>query len=223
MFDIHYYDSIDSTMNLARDHLVHGNVIQAGEQTGGRGRRGNQWSSPSGNLYQSIILKPKVDKQYWGQLSFVIAVALGQACKNIGIETYQLKWPNDVLIDDKKLAGILIEVQSDVVIIGTGINIKVCPDDKCKIHDFNDISVNEFRDKFLSQIKKYFTIWEKEGFTLIRLKWMKRAYHLGENIQARLPNKIYEGVFEDLDASGILLLREKNGFLRKINSGEILV
>ncbi len=223
MFDIEYYETVESTMDIARDDLVHKRIIQAGEQTGGRGRRGNQWLSPKGNLHQSIILKPDTPRESWGQLSFVIAVALGQACEAIGIENYNLKWPNDVLINDKKLAGILIEVQGDYVIIGTGVNIQHCDDERAKVSDFTDISVNDFRDVFLKHIAQYFEIWEEDGFAPIRELWMKHAYRLGGHIQARLPNVTYEGIFEDLDETGILLLRENDGNLRQINSGEILV
>ena len=223
MFTIQYYGTVESTMDIARENLFHGAVIQGGKQTGGRGRRGNTWSSPKGNLYQSIVLKPQSPRERWGQLSFVIAVALGQACENVGIDYYHLKWPNDVLINDKKLAGILIEVQGNHVIIGTGVNIEYAPNDRAKIHDFSDILMNDFRDEFLKQIAIYFKIWEAQGFAPIRTQWMKRAYKIGETIQARLPNVIYEGVFEDLDNTGILLLREKDGTLRKIDSGEILI
>ncbi len=225
MFDIHYFESVGSTMDIARDGLVHGRVIQAGEQTGGRGRRGNQWLSPKGNLYQSIILKPTCEKPLWGQLSFVIAVALARSCREVGIggDDINLKWPNDVLISGKKLAGILIEAYDDHVIIGTGVNIEICPDDRSKITDFHEISVNDFRDAFLKYIRHYYTQWEEIGFENIRDQWMSRAYKLNEPIHARLPNVIYDGVFEGLDESGTLLLREKDGYLRHINSGEIIV
>ena len=223
MFDIHYYESVESTMDIARENLSHGIVIQGAEQTGGRGRRGNQWVSPKGNLYQSIVLKPQTARDKWGQLSFVIAVALGEACCEIGIKSYNLKWPNDVLIDGQKLAGILIEAHDGFVIIGTGVNIEKCPDDRAKIHSFSDVSVDEFRDVFLTQISRYYRVWEEHGFAEIRGEWMLHAYKLGETIQARLPNAIYEGVFEGLDENGVLLLREKDGNLRKINSGEIIV
>lgn len=223
MFQIEYYDSAKSTMDIARDQLIHGRVIQAGEQTSGRGRRGNVWEAPKGNLYQSIVLKPSSPRATWGQLSFVIAVALGRTCDECSVSNYHLKWPNDVLINDKKLAGILIEVQDDFVVIGTGVNIKHAPADRAKIHDFTDVSLDDFHEEHLKQIEIYFKMWEQEGFTPIRELWMKHAYKIGETIQARLPNVIYEGVFEDLDDSGVLLLREKDGNLRQINSGEILV
>jgi len=221
MFQIEYYDSIGSTMDVAREGLVHGRVVQAGQQSGGRGRRGNKWVSPKGNLYQSIVLKPSLPKHVWGQLTFVISVALGQAIEN-HVDVYNLKWPNDVLVHEKKLAGILIEIIDDFVIIGTGVNVDHAPDNRAKMHDFWDISVNDFRDVFLSEIEKYFMMWEAEGFASIRELWMQKAYKLGEEIQARLPDAIYEGVFEGLDDQGILLLREKDGSLKQINSGEIL-
>jgi BirA family biotin operon repressor/biotin-[acetyl-CoA-carboxylase] ligase len=221
MFTIHYYDTVTSTMDIARENLSHGTVIQGGEQTGGRGRRGNAWASPKGNLYQSIVLKPDMPVDTWGQLSFVIAVALGECLQ--GKTYYHLKWPNDVLINDQKLAGVLIEVQGDHVIIGTGVNIQHAPEDRAKVTDFHDISVNDFRDQFLSNIQHYYDQWQLKGFEPIRTTWITHAYKLGEIIQARLPNVIYEGVFEGLDENGVLLLRESDGSIRHINSGEILV
>lgn len=224
-FTISIHESIDSTMDIARGAAMNGSVeglvIQASEQTGGRGRRGNMWSSPKGNLYQSILLRPSVPRGHWGQLSFVIAVALGVAIAKYA--SYHLKWPNDVLINDQKLAGILIEAADDYVIVGTGVNIEICPEDRAKIHDFWDVSVNDFRDIFLDRIAYYYDLWQADGFTPIRDLWLDQAYKIGETIQARTPKAVYEGVFEDLDEQGILLLREKDGLLRQINSGEIVV
>jgi BirA family biotin operon repressor/biotin-[acetyl-CoA-carboxylase] ligase len=229
MFEIHYYDSVGSTMDEARTYINDKTdadyiVIQAGEQTGGRGRRGNQWVSPHGNLYQSIILKPKTDRQYWGQLSFVIAIALGDACFDTGVQqtSLKLKWPNDVLINDQKLAGILIEIEGDHVIIGTGVNIGHAPDDRAKVHDFNQMPINDFRDVFLSKIEHYYSQWEQDGFAPIRKKWLEHAYNLNKSIRARVHKNEFNGVFEGLDDTGTLLLREKNGLIRHINAGEII-
>lgn len=215
---------MDIAREKAEQSAPEGLVVQAAEQVSARGRRGNQWDAPKGNLYQSIILRPTVGRQYWGQLSFVIAVALAQSCLKVGFlkDNIQLKWPNDVLINDQKLAGILIEVQDDFLILGTGVNVKLSPEGKSKIGDAADISVNGFRDVFLEQIGHYYTQWQDQGFEPIRTEWMKYAYRLGKTIQARLPNEVYEGVFEDLTEQGILLLREKDGNLRQITSGEIL-
>lgn len=223
-YTIQTFESVESTMDIARDAAMNdadeGLVIQAFEQISGRGRRGNAWSSPKGNLYQSIILRPIVERHSWGQLSFVIAVALGAAISDH--TPYHLKWPNDVLINDNKLAGILIEAGDDYVIVGIGVNIEACPVDRAKIHDFWDVSVNDFRNIFLDKIAYYYDLWQMDGFASIRELWLAKAYKIGETIQARTPKAVYEGVFEDLDAQGILLLREKDGLLRQINSGEIL-
>ena len=227
IFDIHVYDSVESTMDIARDmagdNATEWTVVQAREQHAGRGRHGNQWTSPKGNLYQTIILRPKIDRQYWGQLSFVIAVALGRAIQDIAPnQPYCLKWPNDVLIEGQKLAGILIESFADCLLVGTGVNIEIAPDDRSKVKNFSNINVDDFRDIFLKNIKDVYDIWQSKGFNIIRTEWIKNAYRLNELIQARLPNITYDGVFEDLDETGVLLLRQKDGSLRKIHSGEIL-
>ena len=223
MFDIQYFDTVESTMDSARESLIHGRVIQAGEQTGGRGRRGNQWTSPKGNLYQSIILKPNVAKKHWGQLSFVISVALGQSCAKIGLNNYQLKWPNDVLINDKKLAGILIEITDEYAVIGTGVNIGECPNDRIKINEFYNITVNDFRDIFLAEIERYFAMWQSEGFDPIRVLWMKHAYKHGQEIKAKKDNDYISGIFHNIDSEGVLLLKSlDNNNITNITSSEII-
>lgn len=215
-------------MNIAKKFIQDGQdnyqIIQAGEQTGGRGRRGNQWVSPVGNLYQSIILKPSHSKETWGQLSFVIAVAMADFCLASGLneKLLNLKWPNDVLVDGNKLAGILIEIESDCVVIGTGVNIKYAPDDRSKVNDWCDWSVNECRDEFLIHLKHHFDCWNTDGFENIRLNWLKYAYCFGQEIQARTPSNVYKGIFKDLDEQGTLILKEEDGYIRHINAGEII-
>jgi BirA family biotin operon repressor/biotin-[acetyl-CoA-carboxylase] ligase len=154
----------------------------------------------------------------------VVAVALKRAVIECGVceDIIRLKWPNDVLITDQKLAGILIEAHDNHLILGTGVNIEHAPEDRAKIKDHHPISVNDFRDLFLKHLCDCYEDWDIKGFNGIRDEWLKHAYKIGEDIQARLPNITYEGVFEDLDSNGILLLREKSGYLRKIHSGEIL-
>ena len=226
-FDIRYFESVGSTMDIARDEAASGAaeglVIQAGEQVSGRGRRGNQWISPKGNLYQSILLRPERPRAEWGQLSFVIAVALLKSLEEIKChETINLKWPNDVLVQEKKISGILLEAGDGYIIPGIGVNIEHAPEDRSKISDFSNISVDGFRDLFLDQIGRYYDLWQAEGFAQIRDLWLSHAYKMDQVIQARLPNVIYEGVFKGIDAQGNLLLQEKDGSLRTVHSGEIL-
>lgn len=228
MFDIRYFDTVDSTMDIVRDlasqGIAEGLVVQGGEQTGGRGRRGNTWTSPKGNLYQSILLRPSVARMRWGELSFVIAVALADTVLQCGVddEDIALKWPNDVLVKGEKLAGILIEAGDDFVIVGTGVNIQLAPEDKARLSDYTDLSIDQCRDIFLGCIKHYYSMWQETGFAPIREKWMGKAYRLHEMIQARTPQSVHEGVFEGLDENGTLLLRLKNGEVQKVTSGEII-
>lgn len=227
-FKIIQYDSVVSTMDIARELIREGGdnniVVHALEQKGGRGRRGNQWSSPPGNLYQSIILKPQTPRQHWGQLSFVIAVALGQLCINTGADknNIHLKWPNDVLFNERKLAGILIEIEGNSVIIGTGVNIKIAPEGRSKFHEWCTKSVEDLRDSFLTNIADIYEQWEKEGFDNIRAQWMRYAYRLGQEVEARTPQAVYKGIFENLDDQGTLILKEESGLTRNINAGEII-
>lgn len=226
-FDIHYFDVVESTMDLARDKAIEGAsegyVVQGGSQNGGRGRRGNQWASPHGNLYQSIILRPQTQRQFWGQLSFVVAVALGQACLDIGFskDDVQLKWPNDVLIKGDKLGGILIEAHDDFLILGTGVNVEHAQEGRSKTRNVSPRARDEIRDIFLAKIDLYYNEWQTNGFESIRKEWMAQAYKLGETIQARLPTQIYEGVFDGIDTDGVLLLSSGDE-IRKISSADII-
>lgn len=228
IFDIRYFETVESTMDIARaaaeQNPVEGLVIQGGEQTGGRGRRGNQWLSPHGNLYQSIVLCPEKDKKEWGQLSFVIAVALANSLLKYGVQKdhIKLKWPNDLLIDGMKAAGILIEAADNFVIIGTGININYAPDDRSKLCDYGINDINVFRDVFLNEIDKTYLVWLSDGFEPVRDQWMDYAYRLGQEIQANLKKQSITGIFHNIDNDGTLLLTDKSGTTRKISSGEII-
>ena len=227
-FEIHYFDTVVSTMDLAREevekNVSEGFVVQAGEQLSGRGRRGNVWMSPIGNLYLSLILKPTLDRQNWGQLSFVIAVALYDTLLSINpeLKNVNLKWPNDVLVNEKKIGGILIEVHNDYVIVGTGVNVEKAPDIKSKIHDFTNINVNNVRDILLSKIEKYYTIWQTHGFDLIRENWISKAYKINHKIQANTMEKTIVGVFVNIDKNGALILKTDNGEDYCITSSEII-
>ncbi|MDP1974997.1 MAG: biotin--[acetyl-CoA-carboxylase] ligase, partial [Alphaproteobacteria bacterium] len=119
-FSIHHYDEIDSTMNVVRDYLInnptksHGYIVQSDLQTGGRGRYGRQWISPIGNLYFSLSVTPNVNLTKASELSFVFCLAIGEALQEILPKKAKMlyKWPNDILIDDLKVCGILLEANT---------------------------------------------------------------------------------------------------------------
>jgi BirA family biotin operon repressor/biotin-[acetyl-CoA-carboxylase] ligase len=139
---IHTYAQLESTQDYVRsvaedeEFFAEGVVIQALAQTKGRGRHGNEWQSPMGNLYMSVLLRPECPAQAAGQLSFVVAVALSAAMGEVLADGHvkTLKWPNDILIDGKKVAGILLESNIsklgivDYVVAGMGVNIMAAPE-----------------------------------------------------------------------------------------------
>lgn len=219
----------DYAKDLAKKGAVSGTVVRAYEQTAGRGRQGNRWESLQGNLFMSMILHPKIDKRHIGQLSFVSAVALANVFEKIlPPQTrlhLKLKWPNDILIHEKKAAGILIETENGApwVVVGFGVNVEFAPENAVSLHDIGVKSCDSkrFLDLLIVEMEALVEKWEKNGFGEIRKAWLDRAYKLDETITARLLKEDLTGVFEGIDRDGGLQLRMTDKSLRTIHSGEI--
>ena len=201
----------------------------------GRGRTGAPWSSPVGNLYQSLILRPPVTPVIAGQLSFITALALHQAITELLPQQDCLcKWPNDVLCDNAKIGGILLESklsisgELDWIIIGMGVNVAHKPDNApyavAKVLELDGgeaIEPNELHDKFLSTFAVLYASWLDFGFSGIRRLWLERAKGLGEPIRVRLPNEERRGTFAGIDESGSLILRLDGGTEELIAAGAV--
>lgn len=225
--DIRYYASLTSTMDEARSLAEAGapqfTVVQAGEQTAGRGRFGNTWSAPAGNLYITVILRPDVPLRRCAQFSFGIALALS----DIIPAPSKLKWPNDVLVDGKKIAGILLEMEAgkndvpDFLLAGIGLNIACGPEGSARMSDYTTDNAAHIRDELLQKIAHWYERWQKNQFDDIRSAWLSRAKGLGEPVVVRMAERRLEGVFEGLDADGNLILREASGAKRTISSGDV--
>ena len=213
-------------MNLVREagpEAEEGLVMQALEQTGGRGRFGNQWSSPPGNLYMSVLLRPGKSMEDSGQLAFVAGVAVARALETgtSGLEP-RLKWPNDVLRDGRKLAGLLIEYESRLAgfILGIGLNVHSPPEGCAGLAD-TSLSVDCIRDQILTQLKHDYHRWHVHGFAPLREAWLSRAANMGQKVSARLPEGVIEGIFEGLDDRGALVMLNDRGQHIRITSAEI--
>jgi BirA family biotin operon repressor/biotin-[acetyl-CoA-carboxylase] ligase len=242
-FDIQIIDSVGSTMDVLSSKLQsedkkaeEGLAVQAYEQVSGKGRHGNSWISPKGNLYISVLFFPQKDIKDFGQMAFVVALALKQTYLyfNINKDDLRLKWPNDILIHNKKAAGLLLEAGKDIdnrdyLILGAGVNIFYAPEEKFKLTDFrtdfiqgDEVTIiNEFRDIFLKNLSQYYTIWHKKDFTFIKDEWLESAAFLNEEINVRSANDVRKGVFETIDDNGALLLRGKDGKTTRVLSGEV--
>ena len=233
------YDSIGSTNNegkrLAREGAAEATLVWALEQTAGRGRRGRTWSSPRGNLYLSLILRPDCPVGVAAQLGFVAALAVGAALRAImpGIERLAYKWPNDVLIDGRKIAGVLLESETvgseklSFIVVGVGVNLTASP----RGTEFPATSIIEeglgeimpevMLEKFAAHFRSWNTRWRAEGFAPVRAAWLAAAaIARGEPIRVRLESRTFCGRFLDLDHEGNLLL-DCAGECRRIAAGEI--
>lgn len=239
-FTLYDYPVIGSTNDEVKALFMKGSgegtVVRAERQTAGRGRRGRQWISEPGNLYCSLILCPKCPLSQVSQLSFVIALAVGNAILPFLTkpELLSYKWPNDLLLQKGKVAGILIETESErgqlaeACVIGIGVNLNVIPDHPVypvtalNNHTKSKLSRDILFFELLEQIKNQYYLWQKGGFEPIRNAWMERAYNLGHKMAITVGNNQISGQFVGLSPEGAFLLKEENGFMHKIVSAEVL-
>lgn len=237
-FRLHRYDRIGSTNDeakaLARAGAPAGTLVWAGEQTAGRGRRGRLWVSPPGNLYLSLVARPAGASPRAAQLGFVAALALGEALTpSVGAPgELRYKWPNDVLLNGRKLAGILLESETvaagtvDFVVIGVGVNLVSTPREaeypatSLAAEGIAGVTAPGLLAAFAREIARWTRRWEGEGFAPVRAAWLARASGLGERVRVRLDRATLEGRFLDLDADGALLLDTPQG-VRPISVGDI--
>lgn len=220
----------DVVRGLADTGEAEGLGIQALQQTSGRGRHGNAWTSPMGNLYLSVLLRPSCRPDKAAQMAFVCALALSDAIDKVMEEGHvkTLKWPNDVLIDGKKVSGILLETKLDphgrvdYLIIGTGVNIFAPPEGCIGLDQIKKdaVFVNKFRDVYLESLLVRYTAWQDKGFAPLRDAWLKQAHGLNEPMRIRLPETTYHGIFRGLDENGVLLA-EIDGQIRSFTAGEV--
>ncbi|MEM7613921.1 MAG: biotin--[acetyl-CoA-carboxylase] ligase [Pseudomonadota bacterium] len=214
--------STDSTnaeaQRLARDGQPLPFWVSADAQTAARGRRGRAWSGGAGNLGCSAALRPGGDAAGAALRSFAAAVALAEALEDLGVAPARiaLKWPNDVLLDDGKLAGILLEstqVQGSLLlVVGIGVNLGSAPE----ATEVEPGAVPPVRlegvtpAQLLPPLCTRFAQWNArlsgEGFAPLRNAWLARAARLGTQITARLPGRTLTGRFETVDAEGALVL-----------------
>lgn len=227
----HLPSTQDDMRQRASDGEAEGAVTQALMQTAGRGRLGNQWSSPLGNLYMSLLLRPHCPVNIAGQLAFVLAVALSDAIEAIIAPGHvkTLKWPNDILIDGRKCAGILLETQLsghgivDYVVAGIGVNILAPPEDRIGLQAVaaNAVAIHPFRDLALDRIGRYYRQWQADGFAPIRALWLAQVHGLGQPASARIKDGVTQGVFKGIDADGAFLLELPDGGMKTVQAGEI--
>jgi BirA family biotin operon repressor/biotin-[acetyl-CoA-carboxylase] ligase len=237
-FVIDSYQSIPSTNDLAfelasNNQINNNHVIVAKQQTLGHGRYGRDWNSPKGNLYFSLILRPDRKLEDPSLLSFIAAVSLSQSILNLDSSVnIAHKWPNDILINDKKVAGILLKSsgehnKKDFIIIGIGVNINSHPKDTVftatdlKSEKIDDLELDKILKIFLDNFNNFYHKYLDFGFDPIRNIWLKNAFKLGKTIVAKTQSQKVTGKFKDLNNSGNLILEDDNKDIKIISSAEI--
>lgn len=231
MFNVQHYDTIGSTNDeirrLAAQGADHGTVVHADEQTAGRGRLARTWHSPAGNLYLSALLRLDLPPSRLSELSFVAAVAVAETVAGLlpKPDGIVVKWPNDVLVDGGKIAGILIETADGVTILGIGLNVLLAPASvgykTATIAALGGIAtVDGARDLLLHELERLITHWLDQGFPPIRQAWLDRTYPVGTPLRVNAGATAVEGTFADLDLDGALLLDTEAG-RRRIVVGDV--
>ncbi len=221
------YDQIDSTnLEAARlaPQLTQPTWILAHRQTAARGRRGRAWVNPDGNFAASLVLRPPGAPDQWALRSFVAALALAEALDSLTgrPDLLALKWPNDVLLQGGKLAGILLESSAPHLTIGIGVNLIAAPDraevEPDAVPPVSLLGATGLRvtpEDLLVPLATAFARNEARlttyGFGPIRTAWLGRAAKLGQPIRARIGTQTLHGVFRDVDASGNLVLETADG------------
>ncbi|HWJ80457.1 MAG TPA: biotin--[acetyl-CoA-carboxylase] ligase [Niallia sp.] len=240
---IHFEESVQSTQTIAQklalDGAQEGTLVIAEEQLGGRGRFERNWYSPKyKGIWMSLILRPNISMIKAPQLTLLTAVAVVQGIQEVtGVQT-DIKWPNDLLINGKKVTGILTELQADSdrihsLIIGIGININQQLEDYPR--ELQDIATSLYIETktswdrstiiqaIMEQLEKLYLLYLDKGFYPIKLLWESYAISIGKKVIAKTPNKSVKGTAKGITEEGVLLLEDETGTIHSIYSADILL
>jgi BirA family biotin operon repressor/biotin-[acetyl-CoA-carboxylase] ligase len=234
---IHYFNELASTMDMSMqlgiDGAASGSIVLAESQISGRGRLGRGWNSPKyRGIYLSLILRPKILPAACPILTLMSAVSICEAVKEVIDLDVQIKWPNDIFIHNKKLAGILTEMNAEVdkvnfVVIGIGLNVnndkKSLIAQATSLKEEQGLEVNRvvLLQELLRRIESNYFLLEDRGSSEIINKWRNFALTLGTRVKVDYQDKHIEGCAVDIDQDGSLLIRKDSGVIQKISSGDV--
>jgi BirA family transcriptional regulator, biotin operon repressor / biotin---[acetyl-CoA-carboxylase] ligase len=198
--------------------------LRAETQSCGKGRQGRSWSSPPGNLYASTLVRLQDGDPPPPTLALVAAVALHEIV-SASVPEVQIKWPNDLLVENAKLAGILLERVEDAVVIGFGVNLAHHPTDLGRAAtDMATLTGNAenpgiFLERLAESFSRWLGRWRGEGLAPIRSRWLAAAHPFGTALSAGG----LEGLFDGLDETGSLRMRLADGSTRVIHAGDVFL
>lgn len=231
---IHHFYQIDSTMHaareLARGGADEGTVVITESQTHGRGRLNREWLSPTGGIYFTLVLRPMISPTYATRMNLMASVAVATTIRKLLGLNAVLKWPNDVLIEGKKVCGILAEIDAEMdvvnfVSLGIGVNANT------SIPQFEntatslkqalgrDVSRKQFLTALLKEIERWQTLLME---TDLLEEWRRLSVTLGKDVRILTPGEVIMGRAIDIDNTGALIIRERDGSLRKTVAGDCI-
>ncbi len=230
---LHYFRRVESTNDtaktLAEQGAPEGTVVVASEQSAGRGRLGRPWASPPGGLWLSVILRPSWPAAEWPRLAFAASVAVASAIeRSLGIPT-QVKWPNDLVLDGRKLGGVLLEAAGSYVVVGIGLNANVRlsafpPDLAAVVTSLEErlgypVDLVGLTQEILRDLEHAYQAVLDDPHALME-QWRVRSITLGRHVRVVGAGAACEGVAESVDADGTLVVRTKTG-LRRIVASDV--
>jgi BirA family biotin operon repressor/biotin-[acetyl-CoA-carboxylase] ligase len=239
---VYYFNTIDTTQNFAMEIVtrnnMNGTIIIAKKQTGGRGRMKRRWKSPVGGIWMSIIIHPKFDVSFTTLIPIAISLALCMAIEKTLKIKPELKWPNDVTLNGKKVAGVLVDAsivsnEIEYMIIGVGINFKIKPTELVnaikKTPNFYGVTTLVKKDvhslpllhQFLYELENVFQMIDSKHIKKIVNQWTKRSSTIGKNVSIVTANGSINGKAIKIDNDGALII-SKGKKIEKILVGDII-
>jgi BirA family biotin operon repressor/biotin-[acetyl-CoA-carboxylase] ligase len=234
---IYYFDTLPSTIDVAIDLGIkgapEGTLVLAESQTKGRGRLGREWFSPKyKGIYMSLILRPDILPAQASIFTLLAGVSVCEAAGQVCAIEAKIKWPNDILVNNKKLGGILTELNAEMdevhfLVVSMGLNVnndkKSLPVTAISLKELKKENVSriELLQEILRKIEANYMLLQKKGNALIIDKWREYNITLGLRVKISSHHKQVEGEAVDIDADGSLLIRNDAGLTQKITAGDV--
>ncbi|WP_085508673.1 biotin--[acetyl-CoA-carboxylase] ligase [Thalassobacillus devorans] len=239
--EIFHYEQVGSTQEiihqLVKEGYGHGTVVVADEQVKGKGRMSRPWhSGKNQGIWMSLLLKPELPPVQAPQITLLTAVVLAEVFASVTKLTPQIKWPNDILINHKKIAGILTEMQAEqdqiqYIVLGIGINVnhdqQSIPEDirhkatSLKIESQKSWEINWLIQLILETFENTYEQFLDKGFQAVKEKWGKYGYKIGEEVTISTMRKTWPATLVGIESDGALLTRTNDGKQEKLYSAEI--
>jgi len=227
---VYAFQTIGSTMDVAHqlvtDGAPEGTLVWAGSQARGRGRLGRSWTSPEGGLYCSIIVRPSRAVSELPQLSLVAGLAASDAIEELTGLVPSVRWPNDLQVQGKKVAGILTERRNGAVVMGIGMNVRTAldrlPDASMSLAAAGKpVDSKRLTGLLCRYLSRWYEAWHRHGFAPIREALRPRLALLGEVVHLQAGSEALDGTAQGLDEAGRLLIRLESGLMRAVDVGEV--